>query len=194
MSKKNFIILLVENRLVDDQNTLPANRFKMYQDAKKIIEARIAFFIHLGIYLAVSALLFLVNLSTFKRTGFWFVWPALFWGAGVLVHGCFVLVYSYRNIRRWQEKLHGRKAMEMLLGLSVHASLFVVINILVIAINVLTYPKYPNRGCWSVWIFLGWGIPLGFHALWFYLNKNHLLKRWKRRKALQLLEAWGGLP
>ena len=179
---------------METMTNLPANRFKLYQDAKKIIEARIAFFLHLGAYLAVNTLLFLINLSTLHRTGFWFMWPALFWGAGVLVHGFFVLLYSYQNIRRWQEKLRGRKTMEMLLGLSVHVSLFVVINILVIAINVLTYRRAPEKGFWSIWIVLGWGIAVGFHMLWFYLNKDHKLKRWKRRKAIQLLDGWGGLP
>ena len=178
---------------METETVRPINRFKLYQEAKKIIEARVVFFIHLGTFLAVNTLLFLINLSTLKHTGYWFEWPALFWGAGVLVHGCFVLLYSYRNISRWQEKFRGRKTMEMLLGLSVHLSLFVIINILVVAVNILTYRRAPEEGFWSVWIVLGWGIAIGFHALWFYLNKDHKLKRWKRRKAIQLLDGWGGL-
>jgi hypothetical protein len=43
-----------------------------------------AFTVHLFAYLAVVALLFVVNLVTDK---WWFYWVALGWGAGVLAHG-----------------------------------------------------------------------------------------------------------
>ena len=43
-----------------------------------------AFIVHLFAYLAVLALLFVVNLVTNK---WWFYWVALGWGAGVLAHG-----------------------------------------------------------------------------------------------------------
>ena len=172
---------------------LPLNRFRLYQEAKKIVEARIAFLVHLGSYLAVSGLLFLINLASAERTGYWFIWPALLWGSAVLVHGCFVFLYTRRNAQRLQEGLGGRKAMEMLIALRFHWSLFIIINVLLLTINVLTYSDSQNHSIWSIWIVLGWGIGIGFHSLWVYLNKDHKLKRWKRRKALQILEGWGGL-
>ena len=177
----------------EPQTRTPVNRFRLYQEAKKIIEVRITFFVHLSIYLAVNALLLLINLSMAERTGYWFVWPAVFWGAGVLVHGIFVLLYSYKNIRRWQEEVRGRKKMEMLLGLTVHWSLFLLLNLLFFAINALSFQSGRHFGLWSVWVFLGWGIGIGFHSAWVYLNKDHKLKRWKRSKALQMLDGWGGL-
>ena len=169
------------------------NRFKLYQEAKKIIEARIGFLIHLGIFLAVNALLFVINLSALSHTGYWFVWPALLWGAGLLVHGSFVLLYSHKNIYRLQQEGLGKKTMEMLLGLSVHWSLFLIMNLLLVAINLVTYSGNAERGFWSIWIVLGWGIGIGFHSVWVYLNKDHKLKRWKRQKALKLMDRWGEL-
>ncbi len=178
---------------LETPSKLGVDRFKLYQEAKKIVEARITFLIHLGTYLAVNTLLFLINLSDASRAGYWFVWPALFWGAGLLVHGCFLLFYTRRNTRRWQQGIPGRKAMEMIVALSFHWSLFVIINALLLTTNFLTYDHGRNEGIWSIWIVLGWGIGIGFHSLWVYLNKDHKLKRWKRRKALQILDGWGGL-
>ncbi len=171
----------------------PANRFRMYQDAKKIVDVRIGFFIHLGVYTAVNLLLFLLNISNRDGRGFWFIWPLLIWGTFVAVHGAFILLYSYRNIRRWQEKVHGRKLLEMTMGLSVHLVLFLVVNSILITFNLLRLSQRPQFGMWSIWIVLGWGIGLGFHCLWFYLNKDHKLKRWKRQKALRMMDEWGGL-
>jgi hypothetical protein len=83
--------------------------------------------------------------------------------------------------------------MEMVMALTLHWSLFVIINLLLLAINALTYANSQRHSLWSIWIVLGWGIGIGFHTLMVYLNKDHKLKRWKRQKALQILERWGGL-
>ena len=180
--------------LLETPNKPPLNRFRLYQEAKKIVEARIAFLIHMGAFFAVTGLLFLINLATVERTGFWCIWPALLWGAAVLVHGCFVALYTRRYSRRWHEEgLRGKKAMEMMIAFTFHWSLFVIINLLLLAINALTYADSQKHNIWSIWIVLGWGIGIGFHTLWVYLNKDHKLKRWKRRKALLILERWGGL-
>ena len=181
-------------QVLEPPSKLPLNRFRLYQEAKKIVEARIAFLIHLGAFFAVNALLFLINMATADRTGYWFIWPALLWGSAVLVHGCFVILYSRKNVRQWQEEgLRGRKAIEMMMALTFHWSLFAIINLLLLTINALTYMDSQDHSLWSIWIVLGWGIGIGFHTLWIYLNKDHKLKRWKRRKALQILERWGGL-
>ena len=52
-----------------------------------------AFYSHLVIYCAVIALLVLLNLVSWDGY-FWAVWPALGWGAGLLVHaaGVFELI------------------------------------------------------------------------------------------------------
>jgi len=64
-----------------------------YANAKKKVEARISFYIHLGIYLAVMTLLTILNL-TIAGDYFWAMWPMIGWGSGVIVHGLFNFVFS----------------------------------------------------------------------------------------------------
>src|SRR5450755_572140 len=60
-----------------------------YQDefarAKKVAGVRIAFYIHLTAYTVVNALLIIINLATSTRH-FWFMWPLLGWGVGLVAH------------------------------------------------------------------------------------------------------------
>ena len=57
-----------------------------YQRARKRVEAKIGFYIHLGAYVGVNILLLIVNLVT--TPGYlWFKWPLIGWGFGVFFHG-----------------------------------------------------------------------------------------------------------
>ena len=60
-----------------------------YQDeftrAKRLAGAKLAFYIHLMAYVAVNALLIVINLAASTRH-LWFMWPLLGWGIGVFVH------------------------------------------------------------------------------------------------------------
>ena len=60
-----------------------------YQDefarARRRAGARIAFYIHLTAYTVVNALLIIINLATSTRH-FWFMWPLLGWGVGLVAH------------------------------------------------------------------------------------------------------------
>jgi hypothetical protein len=62
-----------------------------YQKARKRVEAKIGFFTHLAVYLSVNFLL--INLAT-SRESFWFIWPLLGWGIGLVFHGLGVFVFS----------------------------------------------------------------------------------------------------
>jgi len=53
--------------------------------AKKVVNARIGFYIHLTVYLVVNALLIFINLATSSER-LWFQWPLLGWGLGILAH------------------------------------------------------------------------------------------------------------
>ena len=53
--------------------------------AKKVVRAKMAFYIHLTAYVVVNALLVAVNLTT-SPGHLWFKWPLLGWGVGVLAH------------------------------------------------------------------------------------------------------------
>jgi uncharacterized membrane protein YdbT with pleckstrin-like domain len=52
------------------------------------------FFLHLTAYLAVNAILMLVNLLFTPQT-LWFIWPLMGWGIGILAHG--LAVYFARD-------------------------------------------------------------------------------------------------
>jgi hypothetical protein len=53
--------------------------------ARGRLAAEKAFYIHLATYAAVIGGLFVIDAVT--GPGWWFFWPALGWGLGVLVHG-----------------------------------------------------------------------------------------------------------
>ena len=63
-----------------------------YQRAKKRVEAKIGFFIHLTVYIVVNILLVIINFSTSTQY-LWFKWPLLGWGIGVLFHALGVFVF-----------------------------------------------------------------------------------------------------
>ena len=64
-----------------------------YERAKKRVEAKIGFYIHLSVYIAVNILLIIVNISTSPQY-LWFKWPLIGWGIGVFSHGLGVFVFT----------------------------------------------------------------------------------------------------
>lgn len=59
--------------------------------ARKSVEGRIGFYIHLGIYATVNALLIAIWWSTSWFVGVnifpWFIFPLFGWGIGIVAHG-----------------------------------------------------------------------------------------------------------
>ncbi|APE31905.1 hypothetical protein BOX17_13645 [Halomonas aestuarii] len=84
-----------------------------FNKAKKKVEAKIGFYIHLGIYVVVNIMLVAINLLTSSQY-FWFKWPLIGWGIGVLLHGLGVFAFpgesaiKERMIKREMKKA-GRK-------------------------------------------------------------------------------------
>jgi hypothetical protein len=64
-----------------------------YQRAKKRVEAKLGFYIHLAVYVAVNTLLLIINLST-STEYLWFKWPLIGWGIGVFFHALGTFVFS----------------------------------------------------------------------------------------------------
>ncbi len=85
-----------------------------YERAKKRVEAKIGFYVHLAVYVVVNVLLTFINLST-SRQYLWFQWPLIGWGIGLFFHGLGVFVFSGRSsvkekmIQREMEKQAPRK-------------------------------------------------------------------------------------
>ena len=64
-----------------------------YLRAKKKVEAKIAFYLHLAVYIVVNLLLIIINLAT--STGYlWFKWPLLGWGIAIGFHALMTFVFS----------------------------------------------------------------------------------------------------
>ena len=57
-----------------------------YRQACCRVDAKLGFYGHIGIYIAVNLLLVVINLTTSPHY-FWFIWPLLGWGIGVTAHG-----------------------------------------------------------------------------------------------------------
>jgi hypothetical protein len=70
-----------------------------YNRAKKNVEIKISFFIHLVIYILVNGLLIIINLNT-KPDILWFKWPLIGWGIGLIIHGIVAFVsLGFSNVK-----------------------------------------------------------------------------------------------
>ena len=66
-----------------------------YQSAKKRVEAKIGFYMHLTVYVAVILLLMVINFLS-SPGAIWFHWPMLGWGIAVVLHAFAVFVFPGR--------------------------------------------------------------------------------------------------
>jgi hypothetical protein len=75
-----------------------------YEKAKKRVEAKIGFYVHLAVYVGVNLLLLIINLTRSPQY-LWFKWPLFGWGIGVFFHGLSVFVFSGRGLEAVKEKM-----------------------------------------------------------------------------------------
>ena len=64
-----------------------------YQRAKQRVDAKIGLYIHLAVFITVNSLLVIINISTTPQL-YWFKWPLLGWGIGLLWHAIGVFLFS----------------------------------------------------------------------------------------------------
>lgn len=57
-----------------------------YEKARKKVEAKIGFYIHLAVFVGVNLLLIVINLIS-SPEHLWFKWPLMGWGIGLFFHG-----------------------------------------------------------------------------------------------------------
>lgn len=69
---------------------------KAYQEAKKKVEARLGFKVHLTVFLVVNSILITVNLINSPNT-LWFIWPLMGWGIGIFWHAMAVFVFDKKG-------------------------------------------------------------------------------------------------
>jgi protein-S-isoprenylcysteine O-methyltransferase Ste14 len=80
--------------------------------ARKRARGKIEFIRHLIVYLAVMALLAIINNVTFRGYQWW-LWPALFWGIGVIINFLIAFVFKGGGLKKLEQELY-RKEMEKL--------------------------------------------------------------------------------
>ena len=75
--------------------------------ARARVAAKLSFFLHLAVYVAVNLLLVAINLLTTPEH-LWFYWPMLGWGIGVFFHGVVALVAV-----KWEGLVGGMEDREL---------------------------------------------------------------------------------
>ncbi len=75
-----------------------------YEKAKKRVEAKMGFYIHLAVYVGVNLLLIVINVATSPQY-LWFKWPLLGWGIGLFFHGMSIFVFSGRKFKGIKENM-----------------------------------------------------------------------------------------
>ncbi len=74
-----------------------------YEAAKKRVDDIKGFYVHILIYLVVNFMLFVINIVTSPGT-YWFYWPLIGWGIGIVIHGLSVFVFEGIFGREWEER------------------------------------------------------------------------------------------
>jgi hypothetical protein len=79
--------------------------------AKKIARGKIEFIRHFIVYIAVMAVLAIIN-NLVDRGGYqWWRWPAIFWGIGVFINFLVVYVFKGAGLKKLEQEMI-RKEME----------------------------------------------------------------------------------
>ena len=69
------------------------NERDVLRSVGKRVDQKLGFYVHLATYVLVNCLLIAIDLMTSPGT-YWFIWPLIGWGIGVLVHGLSIFVFG----------------------------------------------------------------------------------------------------
>lgn len=158
-------------------------KWKKLMRSKRKAEARVLFWVHGASYFGVC--LFLVALDLISGDlAFWSIWPILGWGIGLLTHGICVWIFTDGIFKKIAAKIQSHDLIEARVYLKVHAFTFFSTNGVLFLLNILFHPQH----FYTLWVVLGWGIGLACHWLWLVANRGHRIKKWKQKRALELME------
>jgi uncharacterized oligopeptide transporter (OPT) family protein len=87
---------LKKGRIMENEET--------FQRARKRVEAKIAFYIHLAVYILVDILLIIINLLTSPHY-LWFIWPLMGWGIGIFLHGMVTFLFLGRRFSEIKDRM-----------------------------------------------------------------------------------------
>ena len=74
-----------------------------YKRAKLRVEELKGFYSHLVVYVVINLGLFLIDFAT-GRDSWWFYWPLVGWGIGLLIHAAFVFAIEGPRGHSWEER------------------------------------------------------------------------------------------
>ena len=74
--------------------------------------------------------------------------------------------------------------VQRLRGFYIHLSVYVLVNVLLLAINLATAPDH----LWFYWPLLGWGVGIAAHAASVFGTGRFLGKAWEERKIKELMD------
>ena len=74
-----------------------------------------------------------------------------------------------------------------------HLFIFLFFNVIIFVINFITMRGAPlSRGkWWFIYPLIGWGMGVFFHWAWIVLNKSHRIKKYKQKKAMEMMKYYG---
>src|ERR671912_897242 len=86
-----------------------------------------------------------------------------------------------------------RAHVQAIKGFYIHASVFVVVNLVLFIINAFT-SGLAGGVCWFYWPLIGWGIGLGAHALgvFGFGGGGPFGQEWEERKTREMMDKEGG--
>jgi len=120
--------------------------------AMRKVNFRMSMKIHIGCYIIVSILLFVINL-VLTPTIWWFLFPVLAWLVGVAEHITAYLVYA-RGVYPMAKR-----------GVLFHIVAFIFTNLFLAIINFITYPNV----LWFLIPTVFWGTGLAIHIITYYI-------------------------
>lgn len=80
--------------------------------------------------------------------------------------------------------LEAKKKVRELKSFYSHLAIFFIINLFLVAINIITSPEH----LWFYWVTIGWGIGLLFNAYAVFASEKLFGSNWEKKKIKEFME------
>ncbi len=88
------------------------------------------------------------------------------------------------SYERDESYIRAKRRVEEVRGFYSHLIAYIVVNVFLAIINLLTIPSFP----WFLFVTVFWGIGLVSHGASVYLKRGFLSKEWEERKIKEYME------
>lgn len=88
------------------------------------------------------------------------------------------------SYKRDESYIRAKRRVEEVRGFYSHLIAYIVVNVFLAIINLLTIPSFP----WFLFVTVFWGIGLVSHGASVYLKQGFLSKEWEERKIKEYME------